>query len=77
MLDQILTREPAWRAIEDAIGREEVVALVRRDFDRAAFAPTGPGAELPLSSRRRADLRRTRRRLEERLGGEVEFVSRT
>ena len=75
MLDQISRESPAWRAIEDSIGREEVVALVRRDFDRAAFAPTGRSPELPLSSRRRADLRRTRRRLEERLGGEVEMVS--
>ena len=52
----------------------DVVAVARREFDRAAFAPDAAGAPLPLSARRRADLRRTRRRLEERLGAEVEFV---
>ncbi len=74
MLDQISRESAAWQAIEDGVGRGELVALARRDFDRAAFAPEGPNPELPLSSRRRADLRRTRRRIEELLGGEVELV---
>ena len=36
--------------------------------------PSGSGTSCRSPARRRADLRRTRRRLEERLGGEVEFV---
>jgi CelD/BcsL family acetyltransferase involved in cellulose biosynthesis len=74
LLDQLPRASTAWRAFEDAIARGEVVAVARRDFDRAAFTPGDPGAPLPLSARRRADLRRTRRRLEERLGAEVEFT---
>jgi CelD/BcsL family acetyltransferase involved in cellulose biosynthesis len=74
MLDQISRESVAWQAMEDGIGRGELVAVARRDFDRAAFAPEGDNPQLPLSSRRRADLRRTRRRLEELLGGDVELV---
>jgi hypothetical protein len=76
MVDQVPRRSAAWGAIEDAIARGDVVPLMERGFDRAAFEPTGHVPELPLSARRRADLRRTRRRLEERLGGEVSFESR-
>ena len=74
VLDQISVESAAWTAFEDAILRGDVVAVARREFDRAAFAPDQAGAPLPLPARRRADLRRTRRRLEERLGAEVEFV---
>jgi CelD/BcsL family acetyltransferase involved in cellulose biosynthesis len=73
MLEQIPQESVAWRALEDAIARGDVVPLLEREFDRAAFRPNGHGTELPLPSRRRADLRRTRRRLEERLGSEVTF----
>ena len=75
MLDQMSRESAAWQAMEDSVGRGDLVAVARRDFDRAAFAPAGNSHELPLSSSRRADLRRTRRRLEERLGGDVEMVS--
>ncbi len=74
VLDQMSVESAAWTACEDAILSGDVVAVARRDYDRAAFAPDEAGAPLPLPSRRRADLRRTRRRLEERLGAEVEFV---
>lgn len=74
LLEELPLESAAWAVLEDAVARGDVVAVLRRDFDRAAFAPSGSGAELPLSARRRADLRRTRRRLEERLGGEVEFA---
>jgi CelD/BcsL family acetyltransferase involved in cellulose biosynthesis len=73
MVDQVPRRSAAWRAIEDAIARGDVALVVERGFDRAAFKPNGHGPVLPLPSRRRADLRRTRRRLEERLGGDVAF----
>jgi CelD/BcsL family acetyltransferase involved in cellulose biosynthesis len=75
VLEQVPLESAAWTAFEDAIARGDVVALLRREYDRAAFTPNGQGSELPLSPRRRADLRRTRRRLEERLEGEVEFAS--
>ena len=68
MLDHLSRESAAWQAMEDSVGRGDLVAVARRDFDRAAFAPLGDSTELPLSSSRRADLRRTRRRLEERLG---------
>ena len=74
MLDQVPRESAAWRSFEDAILRGDVVAVARREFDRAAFARHEPGSPLPLPSKRRADLRRTRRRLEDRLGAEVEFV---
>ena len=74
VLDQVSVESAAWTALEDAILHGNVVAVARREFDRAAFAPDEPGTPLPLSTRRRADLRRTRRRLEERLGAEVELV---
>jgi CelD/BcsL family acetyltransferase involved in cellulose biosynthesis len=76
MVDQVPRRSTAWRAIEDATARGDVVPVVERGFDRAAFELNGHGPVLPLPSRRRADLRRTRRRLEERLGGEVAFETR-
>jgi CelD/BcsL family acetyltransferase involved in cellulose biosynthesis len=75
LLEELPQTSAAWGAFEDAIARGDVVPLLRRDFDRAAFLPNGNGSQLPLPSRRRADLRRTRRRLEERLGGEVEFAT--
>ncbi len=53
MLDQISRESAAWQAIEDGVGRGDLVAVARRDFDRAAFAPVGDSPELPLSSRRR------------------------
>jgi CelD/BcsL family acetyltransferase involved in cellulose biosynthesis len=74
VLDQISRDSAAWTAFEDAIACGDVVAVARREFDRAAFAPDDAGEPLPLPARRRADLRRTRRRLEERLGADVEFV---
>lgn len=74
MLDQVPRDSAVWASFEDAIVRGDVVAVARREFDRAAFARPQPGVALPLPSKRRADLRRTRRRLEERLGAEVEFV---
>jgi CelD/BcsL family acetyltransferase involved in cellulose biosynthesis len=74
MLDQVPRASAAWAAFQDGIVRGDLVAVARRDFDRAAFRPDGPDDELPLSSRRRGDLRRTKRRLEERLGAEAEFV---
>ena len=73
LLDQVPLDSAAWGAFEDSIVRGDVVAVARREFDRAAFAPEAPESPLPLSAKRRADLRRTRRRLEERLGAEVEF----
>src|SRR4029079_10882011 len=73
MLDQVPKESAAWRTLEDAIARGDVVPILERPFERAAFVPNGDGPGLPLSARRRADLRRTRRRLEERLGGEVAF----
>jgi len=73
MLDQVPADSRAWAALEDAIGAGELVQLARRDFDRAAYDPARSGPELELSSRRRADLRRTRRRLEEEIGAEVSF----
>ncbi|MBN1529063.1 MAG: GNAT family N-acetyltransferase [Thermoleophilaceae bacterium] len=74
MLDQLPRASAAWRTLEDAIARGDLVPLLEREFDRAAFVPNGRGPELPLPSRRRADLRRTRRRLEERLGGDVVYA---
>jgi CelD/BcsL family acetyltransferase involved in cellulose biosynthesis len=73
MVDQVPRRSAAWMAIEDAIARGDLAVVVERGFDRAAFEPNGHGPALPLPARRRADLRRTRRRLEERLGGDVAF----
>ena len=50
MLDQMSRESAAWQAIEDSIGRGDLVAVARRDFDRAAFAPVGdsPGASAEL-----------------------------
>ncbi|HEU0025134.1 MAG TPA: GNAT family N-acetyltransferase [Thermoleophilaceae bacterium] len=74
MVDQVPRASGAWAALADSLVVGDLVAVARRDFERAAFDPSVHGTQLPLSSKRRANLRRTRRRLEERLGADAEFV---